>query len=155
MFARLDQHPQAFHERTFKLDLPPAKNNAGDLIFTQQNFCGQTQSAGRGGGGLLPSSQIQEVFHQPQSHYIATVSVGRYYFVKENLCLVRQSKSCVRDFLPTVGACSTIRCHRWYFVQFRLCVYLWFGFECLLIFVFALQRVRGHCKKVMSGVQFQ
>ena len=122
MFARLDQHPQAFHERTFKLDLPPAKNNAGDLIFTQQNFCGQTQSAGRG-GGLLPSSQIQEVFHQPQSHYIATVSVGRYYFVKENLCLVRQSKSCVRDFLPTVEACSNIRYHRWYFVQFRLCVY--------------------------------
>ena len=108
MFARLDQHTQAFRKHTFKLDLPPAKNNAGDLIFTQQNFCGQTQSAGRG-GGLLPSSQIQEVFHQPQSHYIATVSVGRYYFVNVDLCLVRKCKTWVSDFLPTVGACSNIR----------------------------------------------
>ena len=57
MFARLDQHTQAFLERTFKLDLPPAKNNAGDLIFTQQNFCGQTQSAGREGGGGGPAAQ--------------------------------------------------------------------------------------------------
>ena len=71
---------------------------------------------GVGEGGLLPSSQIQEVFHQPQSHYIATVSVGRYYFVKENLCLVRKYKTCVGDFLPTVGACSNIRYHRRYFV---------------------------------------
>ena len=69
-----------------------------------------------GGGGLLPSSQIQEVFHQPQSHYIATVSVGRYYFVNMNLCLVRKCKTWVSDFLPTVGACSNIRYLSWYCV---------------------------------------